>query len=155
MIIILDDVLADDDIDRIKTNSGKYNSEFQGLYQWSVLQIFYPLIKQATKYYSLHTCIGYEVWEQKNSRPPNWHYDRDEVLAKKGILKFPICTLVYYIEVNNLIGGKLLIENGVDISPVGNRLIIFGPSVKHYVEEFSGYRHSLIINPWSNFLGQE
>ena len=153
-MIILDNVLSSEDLETIKNNSGEYDSEFRGLYQWNILKIFHPLIKTAAKYYSLHNCIGYEIWEQNNGRPPKWHYDRDEILAKQGILSFPICTLVFYIEVDNLTNGNLLIENGIQIKPITNRLVIFGPKVKHYVEEFSGTRHSLIINPWNKFLGE-
>lgn len=153
MILVLDNVLQEHEIDIIKNQSSNFNSEVNGLYQWNELRIFYSLIRRASNYYSLHNCVGYEVWEQKNSRPPTWHQDKDEILAKQNILKFPICTLVYYIQVENLINGKLQIETGIDVTPITNRLVIFGPGVSHYVEEFSGYRHSIVINPWDNFLG--
>lgn len=153
MIIILDDVLSNENLDIIEKNSENFNSEINGLYQWNSIEIFKPLIKICSNYYSLHNCFGYEIWEQKNTKPPNWHCDRDEILAKQNIIKYPICTLVYYINIDNLIGGKILLENGIDITPIKNRLVIFGPGVKHYVEEFSGYRHSLIINPWDKPIG--
>ena len=38
------------------------------------------------------------------------------------------------------------------ITPKQNRLVIFGPGRKHYVQDFTGDRFSVNINPWNRLL---
>jgi len=106
------------------------------------------LLNECSKYYNLSSCIGYEFWTQNNRRPCSWHYDKDEIhyeLVKE--YKFPICSIVYYPIVNNLIGGKLHIEHQI-ITPYENMMVIFPPGSYHYVEKFEGNRCSVLVNPW-------
>jgi hypothetical protein len=106
------------------------------------------LLNECSKYYDVSSCIGYEFWTQNNSRPANWHYDKDETHYQlTNEYRFPICSIVYYPIVNNLIGGKLHIKTDV-ITPCENRMIIFPPGSFHYVEEFEGNRCSVLVNPW-------
>ena len=96
--------------------------------------------------------VGYEFWDQNNAKV-DWHYDKDEVLyEKEKILKHPICSTIYYLEVNDLTGGQLVIEDDFIVTPKTNRLIIFGPGRQHRVETYTGTRCSLNINLWNRKL---
>ncbi len=107
------------------------------------------LLNECFNFYDLNECVGYEYWTQNNTRPSNWHYDKDEMYYEStGLFKYPICSIVYYLKVNNLEGGLLHLED-ITILPKTNRLVIFPSGIKHYVEEFSGDRVSFLINPWS------
>ena len=81
-------------------------------------------------------------------------YDKDEdFLKEKGVLHFPLCSMVYYPVVEDLQGGQLHLECDI-ITPKENRLVIFPPKTFHYVEPFTGKRVSLLINPWSKVLNK-
>mgnify|MGYP003650394606 FL=1 len=109
---------------------------------------FSPFITEAKKNYNLSKFLGFETWSHHNTKPAP-HHDRDEFLYKTtGKLKFPLCSVIFYIEVTNLKGGKLFINDDAVI-PKTNRLIIFGPGVWHSVEPFLGIRKVLLINPWA------
>jgi hypothetical protein len=149
--IILDNVFDDNFInDFLEKLNNKNISE-----TWHSLNVFYDnnilfksLLRKCEKYYDLSNCVGYEFWTQNNTRPSDWHYDKDETFYRNtGNFKFPICSIVYYLKVNNLIGGLLHLED-ITIIPKVNRMIIFPPGIKHFVEEFSGERISLLVNPW-------
>ena len=115
------------------------------------------IIRMASKYYNMDRVVGYEAWIHNNTRPiadyeGGWHFDKDEYRYNVNkVLRFPICSCVFYLEVQNLGGGKLVVED-VEIVPKTNRLVIFGPAKRHYVEEFTGLRHSININPWTRKL---
>ena len=115
------------------------------------------ILTTAGNYYDMNKCVGFEVWTHNNSKPTadydgGWHYDKDEYrYGLNNILSFPICSCIFYVEVQNLEGGRLVIED-IKIIPRPNRLIIFGPGKKHYVEDFSGVRYSININPWNRKL---
>ena len=38
------------------------------------------------------------------------------------------------------------------ITPKTNRMIIFAAGARHYVEDFSGHRVSMLINPWDRYV---
>ena len=50
------------------------------------------------------------------------------------------------------IGGQLEFNNGISVKPIKNRLVIFSPGLLHGVEEFTGKRVSVNINPWAKGL---
>jgi hypothetical protein len=114
----------------------------------------HPLIEAASPYYDTSKIKGFETWLHRNTRPEvGFHYDRDEYsYAVDKKLKFPIFSLIFYITVEDLEGGELNIENNIKITPKENRLVILAPKVKHGVEEFTGCRTSLNINPWERVL---
>jgi len=114
----------------------------------------HPLIEAARPYYDTSKIRGFETWFHKNTRPNSgFHYDRDEyAYATHKTLRFPLCSLIFYITVENLEGGELNIENNIKITPKENRLVILAPRIKHGVEEFKGNRTSLNINPWERLL---
>jgi hypothetical protein len=96
-------------------------------------------LEYAAKYFNLNSMIGMELWSH-NGTKPDWHYDKDENLFNKtGEIKNPICSIVYYPLIENLIGGHFITET-ISIKPVTNRLIAFGPMLHHSVEEYAGTR---------------
>ena len=66
--------------------------------------------------------------------------------------RYPVCSTVYYLEVEDLVDGKLQFENGVEVVPKSNRLVVFSKGLYHGVEEFEGVRTSININPWNTRL---
>ena len=109
------------------------------------------LIGAARKFYDLKSCIGYEIWNHNNTRPSGRHSDKDDVYyALTGKLKYPICTVVYYLNVDMFLeGGLLKLEQYGSIVPKENRVVMFGPGIFHEVEKYTGQRVSFVINPWS------
>jgi hypothetical protein len=106
-------------------------------------------LKTVSKYYDLSTMIGCEMWCHHNTRP-DWHYDKDEQLWREtNEIKVPLCSIVYYGLVDNLIGGKFMTET-ISVTPKTNRLIIFSPNTHHTVEEYTGNRLAIALNPWNN-----
>jgi hypothetical protein len=105
------------------------------------------LVEIAKNYFNLESLAGCEYWAHYGTKP-DWHVDKDELLMKRtGKLATPIISMVYYAEVKDLIGGKFMTKTET-IIPVANRLIMFSPNVLHGVEEYTGTRLSVAINPW-------
>ena len=155
--VVIDDVFSDKDLIFIQSNIDKQSSRsiwFDLTQEHTWKSLSHKLMKLANNYYDLNNVIGYEFWSQYNTRPAGgWHYDRDEILYyEKHIFKFPVCSIVYYPILYDLIGGQIQLEKDV-IVPKINRAIIFKPGMFHYVHEFEGTRCSLIINPWTSNLG--
>jgi len=159
VVIILDDVISNIDVVNQKILSileDKNHSQdwcsFDTNHDFKDFCV--KFINIASNYFDLSSCVGYEFWTQNNTRPSEWHYDKDErLLEEKGILDYPLCSMVYYPFVENLEGGQLHIECDI-ITPRANRLVIFSPKTYHYVQPFSGKRISLLINPWSKVLNK-
>ena len=152
---IVDDFLTEDQMLEIRSNTFLFkNSEVEttGSYSWDEIKIFHPIINYLSEHFDLSNAVTYEVWQQENTRPLGWHHDKDEKLWESGELLFPILTSIFYLDVNLTSGGNLFLEDDTVIEPVTNRLVAFGPGVEHYVEPYSGSRHSIIINPWDRFL---
>ena len=108
------------------------------------------LLSIAERYYSeIKDIRGYDFWAQYNTRPQEWHFDKDEnAFLKYGIERFPICTIVYYLEVDLQEGGTLIIEPGIKIEPQANRMVLMAPGAYHFVEKYAGERIGININPW-------
>lgn len=105
-------------------------------------------LKEVSKYYDLSSMIGCEMWCHNNTRP-DWHYDKDEKLCEETQeIKTPLCSIVYYANVNNLKDGRFLTET-VAVTPKTNRLIMFSPNIYHTVEEYTGNRLAIALNPWN------
>ena len=73
------------------------------------------------------------MWCQHNTKPeskgPNGGciLTRDEVLEEQtGELKFPLCSIIYYVNVQYLTGGCLYVED-MKIPPQNNRLVLIPP----------------------------
>ena len=132
------------------TNEKNFNERWYSFEEDHILRDFcVQMIDVAGNFYDLTSCKGYEFWSQNNTRPQNWHIDQDEQLvAKTNQTRFPLCSMVYYVKVNDLKGGKLHIEDDI-ITPKTNRLVVFSPQLNHCVVPFVGDRISLCVNPWS------
>ena len=87
---------------------------------------------------------------------------------------FPLCSIVYYLQIEDLVNGELRISHNDEIQlnstntlyeevranrldhkiddiiiPKTNRAVMFSPGKFHTVNEFTGKRISMIINPWN------
>ena len=62
--------------------------------------------------------------------------------------RFPLCSVVYYVKVDKLKGGKLHVEDDI-VTPKSNRMVIFSPELNHCVEPHMGDRVAFCVNPWS------
>lgn len=146
-VVILDNVLP------INVLESWQNQDITTIPKWT-LGIDHPLIDASSSYYDTSKIKGFETWFHKNTRPKSgFHYDRDEYsYGMYKTLRFPMYSLIFYITVENLKGGELNIENNIKITPKENRLVILAPEVRHGVEEFTGCRTSLNINPWERLL---
>ena len=151
MLIVLDDVFNSEDRNSIIKYCLNYyifgqiyNSEKKDL------NIFlYKILKIAEKYFDLQTMKTCEHWVHNNNTTPSWHFDKVELVhSKEKYYRFPLCSIVYYAEIENLIGGKFMTEYE-QIVPKNNRLILFSPGLYHCVETSTGTRISLSMNPWS------
>ena len=161
IINIVDNALDKQQLKKLVKASKTFNFDLDVLHQWKNIEEFQPIINIASSYFSLEGCLGYEIWEQKNTVPPGWHMDRDDCLFdKKGTTKFPMFTTVFYLTTGLIWGGCLNVRDGdeiIKVKPKRNRLVIFGPQVWHRVDTFNGFgnRHSIMINPWTTQICQE
>ena len=162
MILVLDDVVdlnstfqSDsmkilDELDQPNINEKWYSLDEQHPFD----NFCNSMIGVANQFINLDSCVGYEFWTQKNTRPSKWHQDKDEQLnGNKSILSFPLCSMVYYLIVENLEGGQLHVEDDI-ITPKTNRLVIFSPGKNHYVQPYTGTRISMLVNPWDRVLNK-
>ena len=164
MIIILDGVLSDHQMNHFNKTinystepfvSGSINKKGEGWLEkleyhtnYAICSVILDIIG---RHFKLTDMVGYDYWTHTNTKP-SWHQDKDEIAyTGKGISRFPICSSVYYIKAD-CIGGQLKFENGVEVKPVKNRLVIFSKRLYHGVEEFTGTRVSVNINPWDTKL---
>ena len=107
------------------------------------------LLKFASQFFDLKTAVGYERWGAVDNRPGGWHTDLDEHnMLNNNITNYPLCTMIYYPEVKDIIGGRLLTKYET-ITPKTDRLIMFSPGLLHAVEPFIGSRINVVYNPWS------
>lgn len=106
------------------------------------------LLALANRSFDVSSMCGIEMWAHNGTRP-DWHIDKDETLYQtSGNLAYPICSIVYYVEVDELKDGMFMTET-INITPVNNRAIIFAPGIMHGVQPYEGTRISLAVNPWS------
>ena len=116
-----------------------------------LLELQSPLSKilsVVSRSFDLSSMSGIEQWAHDGTKP-DWHVDKDEVLFKRtGALATPLCSIVFYANVNSLTDGKFLTED-MTVTPKTNRMLAFGPGVRHGVEDFTGARVSVAINPWT------
>tara|TARA_B100000287_G_scaffold431060_1_gene487570 strand:- start:1021 stop:1536 length:516 start_codon:yes stop_codon:yes gene_type:complete len=156
-MLLLDDVILEEDVldfdkdEEVYVPEKWYDLDTNHKYQKTCLF----LIDKVRNYYDLSTIGGYEFWIHHNTRPQQWHIDKDErMMDEKGILSCPLCSIVYYPLVEDLRDGRLhlLDENlqeDVIIVPKQNRLVALPTARRHFVEPFTrGRRVAFIVNPW-------
>ena len=154
MLIIIDDVVSNPSFqsDCIKLSETEKNisEKWYSLDEEHIFQNFcIQMINVASQMYDFTSCIGYEFWTHYNTRPRDWHIDKDEQMkANTGQTRFPLCSVVYYVKVDKLKGGKLHVEDDI-VTPKSNRMVIFSPELNHCVEPHMGDRIVLCVNPWS------
>ena len=158
MIVILDDVLSDEGV---KLTRQIFENEKFRKNNWldttldHARQINSPiasLIQIASNFFGISSMVGCEIWAHYGTRP-EWHQDKDELAGKNGELKFPLCGIVYYPLIENLVGGRLL-TGSEQIVPKTNRMVLFSPGILHTVEPYEGNRMSVAINPWNYTLSE-
>lgn len=179
-IIILDDVIHQDCFEKLQKDflgfiDGSTDEDWFLLNTKHYFQDFcLSLINLAGTYYNLSTCGGYEFWIHEHTKPPTWHIDNDERRrTENNVMIFPLCSIVYYLQVENLIGGELKISHNNNVRlnstnavyeevrnncldnksddiivPKTNRIVMFPAGMFHAVNSFAGNRISMIINPW-------
>lgn len=150
---VVDNSTFQNDCIKFSENEKNIPEKWYSLNEEHIFQDFcMQMINLSSQMYDLTSCIGYEFWTHYNTIPRNWHIDKDEQLKiKTGSTRFPLCSMVYYVYVDELRGGKLHIEDDI-ITPKSNRLVIFSPGKYHCVEPFLGKRITLCVNPWSEKL---
>jgi hypothetical protein len=159
MFVIIDNALTEEERLSILTafanGPGKYDGTNSGKNKWIDVEDFdkqdFPLnaIIDVAKYkFDLTNMVGVECWSHYGVGV-GYHVDKDEkVWTDTGEVKTPMCSIVYYAQVENLVGGRFLsIEK--NIMAKTNRLIMFSPGLIHGVEQFTGTRNIVAINPWS------
>ncbi len=153
--IVLDDVLEQDSVNSILEfidDSTKITSWYNLKDGHVHAELCLSLLDITNRYYNISSCVGYEFWTRLNTCVEGWHYDKDERLSEdKKILSFPLCSIIYYPYVRDLKGGQLYMEHDI-ITPKSNRMVIFAPGVYHNVEDFTGERIAMVINPWDRKL---
>lgn len=106
------------------------------------------ILNKVNQYFDLSTMVGVECWSHINTHP-GWHVDMDDIhFNRTGEKKLPICSIVYYASIN-MIGGDFVTET-TRYSPKTNDIITFAPGILHNVEDFTGERIIVAINPWSH-----
>ena len=133
-----------------ETNEPNYKEKWYSLNEEHSFQDFcLQMLNVAGTFFDLSSCVGYEFWTHNNTRPRGWHIDQDQKLVNTtGQTRFPLCSVVYYVKVEDLKGGKLVVEDDV-ITPKSNRMVTFSPKLNHCVDPFMGERITLCVNPWS------
>lgn len=167
MIHILDGIFPEHLLNHFSANinrsqapfvSGYASKEGEGYFDWEERHehkaMCRTILERAFLYQgSIEAVKGYEYWSHVNTRPNDTHQDKDEVAyLKHGISRFPMFSTVFYLEVKDLIGGELVFEEGIEVIPKRNRLVIFSQGLEHRVRTFKGHRVSIAVNPWSTKL---
>ena len=138
--------------------SGYASKEGEGYFEWEEQHehkaMCRTILERASQYENIPSdVLGYEYWTHVNTKPNDMHQDKDEVAyLKHGISRFPLFSTVFYLEIENLYGGELVFEDGIEIVPKSNRLVIFKKGLEHRVRSFDGHRVSIAVNPWSTKL---
>ena len=153
--IVLDNVLDQDSTTRLheSIDESTRNPFFYKLGQSHFYDDFsYAMLDVASHYFELKSCIGYEFWTRLNRCVGGWHRDKDEKLFdEQGIIKYTLCSIIYYPYIDNMKGGELLLESDV-ITPKTNRMVIFASGILHNVESFTGNRISMMVNAWDSYV---
>jgi hypothetical protein len=149
MLIVVDNVLTDDTREAVVkyfSESPEMRSQWADV-GWSETSPIAQIVTEASKFFDLSRMVGCEYWAHYGTRP-EWHIDKDEALLRKtGELVVPLCSIVYYADVRNLVGGQFMTKTEM-ITPMTNRLLAFSPGVLHGVADYSGTRLAIGINPW-------
>lgn len=147
-IVVLDDVLSEPQrmsfmLYPYKPGVGNYEPRNSDQAHEAILSIVH-------KQFDLSRCTLYEIWchHAMGERNLIRHVDNaDAYRLRTGKWKYPICGIVYYAEVSDLVGGEFCTDDVV-ITPKTNRLIMFAQGTPHKVNDYTGMRWAVAINPW-------
>ena len=148
MLIVIDDILDAHDLEKTQVFFGV--SENRRI-QWVDGDLAGPIeviLSHVRSIFDLTSMGGIEQWAHYGTKT-DWHVDRDEALFRRtGKVVTPLCSVVFYADVQNLTGGKFMTDSVV-VTPKINRLVAFAPGVRHGVEDYTGTRMAVAINPWT------
>ena len=152
--VVIDNVLDSDSVSRLKESIDESTRD-PFFYMMSDRHLYdnfsLSMIEIAKQFYDLSSSVGYEFWTRLNRCVGGWHCDKDERLYdEQKIVSYPLCTIIYYPHVN-MKGGELLLGDD-KILPKTNRMVIFAPGIPHNVEDFTGERISMMVNPWNRIF---
>lgn len=149
--VVIDDALSDDQNKLIlqRFTSDVDNRPMPTAWRdYSQVSILHQLVDIARNYFDLSSMIGFEYWSQNQSKPGDWHIDKDEMMFQEtGVVSTPLCTIAYYPIVDIVSGGRF-ISKDLAITPKTNRLLMFDSTMEHMVEDYTGRRVSVLIAPW-------
>lgn len=152
--VVIDNVLDSDSVSRLKESIDESTRD-PFFYMMSDRHLYdnfsLSMIEIAKQFYDLSSSVGYEFWTRLNRCVGGWHCDKDERLYdEQKIVSYPLCTIIYYPHVD-MKGGELLLGDD-KILPKTNRMVIFAPGIPHNVEDFTGERISMMVNPWNRIF---
>jgi hypothetical protein len=151
MLIVMDNVLSDDARESVVgyfSQSDVVRTLQWADAGWDVDSPMAQIVAKVSKFFDLSKMVGCEYWAHYGTRP-EWHVDKDEELMRRaGELAMPLCSIVYYADVQNLVGGQFMTKTEM-VTPVTNRILAFSPGVFHGVADYSGTRLSVAVNPWA------
>ena len=152
--VVIDNVLDSDSVSRLKESIDESTRD-PFFYMMSDRHLYdnfsLSMIEIAKQFYDLSSSVGYEFWTRLNRCAAGWHRDKDERLYdEQKIVSYPLCTIIYYPHVD-MKGGELLLGDD-KVSPKTNRMVIFAPGIPHNVEDFTGERISMMVNPWNRIF---
>jgi len=151
MLIVMDNVLAEDAraavIGYFSQNDAVRTPQWADA-GWDATLPMAQIVAGVSKFFDLSEMAGCEYWAHYGTRP-DWHVDKDEALMRRtGELTTPLCSIVYYAHVQNLIGGQFMTKTEM-ITPITNRLLAFSPGMFHGVADYNGTRLAVAVNPWA------
>jgi|GEM_PF-2027111 len=154
-VIVLDDVLSEEDAElfRARHFCSSEREDNRWVDKGNQPKYITNLVNVVESYIDLSTAVGYEWWTQKNTYTGRgWHIDNDEeVWASDGILKTPLCSIIYYPLVAHIKGGEFDLGD-LKIPAKTNRMIIVSANEPHKINNYNieeADRWSFLINPWS------
>ena len=105
----------------------------------------------------ISSSVGIEQWTHDASfyDLPELHFDKNEKLyQEKGELQFPLCSIIAYLKIIDLVGARLIIAEATpNIVPETGKVVLLKPGVLHGVNaRQSGTRISININIWDTFI---
>ena len=113
------------------------------------------VLKEVQNFVSIPNLVGVEEWSlhADYNQLPDWHQDRDEELfSRTNKLSFPRCSCILYLDISNLKGANLEVDNTV-IVPETGMLVLLESEVWHRVTPYEkGKRHSINYNFWDKPL---
>ena len=155
MLIVIDDVLDNGNLAIVQKFFGTSPQSRQmqwadGSLDWFLKSRgpFSKILNRVASVFDLSCMVGIEQWAHYGTKP-DWHVDKDETLSTRtGQLATPICSIVFYAEIDKLTNGKFMTKD-ISVTPKTNRLVAFSPGTLHGVEDYTGTRMSVAINPWA------